>query len=291
MITAGSVRGNCDVPQSAQASSWPEARGRQLAAAARAEAGHEQPLGQAQRVEDQRRAGQRRRRPGAAAGRAAGTTRPWPPGPAPGPVMTANQARPSLLPEQHPQPLGRLLRRHPRDPRRRGAARGCRRRPAPGCPGRPTAPRATRRRDGVRAMRSWAPAAMRTCWYSTSADVSLRPVSTHIGAAAGDIAPLVLLPGDPLRAKWIAETFLEDARCYSEVRGMLGYTGTWHGQRGLGPGLGHGPAVAWRSTPTELFREYDVQSIIRVGSAGALTEKVEDPRHRHRLRRLHRLRR
>ena len=53
-------------------------------------------------------------------------------------------------------------------------------------------------------------------------------MSTHIGARPGDIAPTVLLPGDPLRAKWIAETFLDDARCYSEVRGMYGFTCTWN---------------------------------------------------------------
>ena len=52
-------------------------------------------------------------------------------------------------------------------------------------------------------------------------------MSTHIGAQPGEIAPVVLLPGDPLRAKWIAETFLDDAKCYTEVRGMFGYTGTW----------------------------------------------------------------
>jgi len=98
-------------------------------------------------------------------------------------------------------------------------------------------------------------------------------VSTHIGAAAGDIAPLVLLPGDPLRAKWIAESFLEDVRCYSEVRGMLGFTGTWHGQRVSVQGSGMGqPSLAIYTT--ELFRDYDVQSVIRVGSAGALTESV-----------------
>jgi len=98
-------------------------------------------------------------------------------------------------------------------------------------------------------------------------------VSTHIGAAAGDIAPLVLLPGDPLRSKWIAETFLEDVRCYSEVRGMLGFTGTWHGQRVSVQGSGMGqPSLAIYTT--ELFRDYDVQSVIRVGSAGALTESV-----------------
>jgi purine-nucleoside phosphorylase len=99
-------------------------------------------------------------------------------------------------------------------------------------------------------------------------------VSTHIGAAAGDIAPVVLFPGDPLRAKWIAETFLEDARCYTEVRGMLGFTGTWRGQRVSVQGSGMGqPSMAIYAT--ELFRDYDVQSIIRVGSAGALTEKVK----------------
>jgi purine-nucleoside phosphorylase len=98
-------------------------------------------------------------------------------------------------------------------------------------------------------------------------------VSTHIGASPGDIAPLVLMPGDPLRAKWIAETFLDDARCYSEVRGMLGYTGTWQGRPVSVQGSGMGqPSLAIYAT--ELFREYDVQSIIRVGSAGALTEKV-----------------
>jgi purine-nucleoside phosphorylase len=99
-------------------------------------------------------------------------------------------------------------------------------------------------------------------------------VSTHIGASAGDIAPLVLFPGDPLRATWIAETFLEDARCYSEVRGMFGYTGTWRGQRVSVQGSGMGqPSMAIYAN--ELFREYDVQSIIRVGSAGGLTEKVK----------------
>ena len=98
-------------------------------------------------------------------------------------------------------------------------------------------------------------------------------MSTHIGAEPGRIAPTVLLPGDPLRAKWIAETFLEDARCYNEVRGMLGYTGTWHGRPVSVQGSGMGqPSLAIYAT--ELFREYDVQSVIRVGSAGALTDKV-----------------
>ena len=97
-------------------------------------------------------------------------------------------------------------------------------------------------------------------------------MSTHIGAQPGDIAPLVLMPGDPLRAKWIAETFLDDAQCYTEVRGMFGFTGTWQGQPVSVQGSGMGqPSLA--IYVNELFREYDVQSIIRVGSCGALTEK------------------
>ena len=99
------------------------------------------------------------------------------------------------------------------------------------------------------------------------------PVSTHIGARPGDIAPVVLLPGDPKRAQWIAETFLDDATCYSEVRGMLGYTGTWRGTPVSVQGSGIGqPSMA--IYVNELFREYDVASIIRVGSLGSLTEKV-----------------
>jgi purine-nucleoside phosphorylase len=98
-------------------------------------------------------------------------------------------------------------------------------------------------------------------------------VSTHIGAEAGAIAPHVLLPGDPLRARWIAETFLDDPVCYSEVRGMLGYTGTWRGHRVSVQGSGMGqPSMA--IYVTELFRDYDVQTIVRVGSCGALTEDV-----------------
>ncbi len=98
-------------------------------------------------------------------------------------------------------------------------------------------------------------------------------MSTHIGAAVGDIAPTVLMPGDPLRAKWIAETFLDDARRYSEVRGMYGYTGTWRGQPVSVQGSGMGqPSMAIYAN--ELFTEYDVQSVVRVGSCGALTEKL-----------------
>jgi purine-nucleoside phosphorylase len=98
-------------------------------------------------------------------------------------------------------------------------------------------------------------------------------VSTHLGASPGDIAPTVLMPGDPLRARWIAETFLEDARCYTEVRGMLGFTGTWHGQPVSVQGSGMGqPSLA--IYVHELFTSYDVQSVVRVGSCGALTESL-----------------
>ena len=98
-------------------------------------------------------------------------------------------------------------------------------------------------------------------------------MSTHIGAQPGEIAPVVLLPGDPKRAQWIAETFLDDATCYSEVRGMLGFTGTWQGHRVSVQGSGMGqPSMA--IYVNELFREYDVASIVRVGSCGGLSEKV-----------------
>lgn len=98
-------------------------------------------------------------------------------------------------------------------------------------------------------------------------------MSTHIGAAPGEIAPLVLMPGDPLRARWIAETFLDDARCVTEVRGMLGYTGTWQGHRVSVQGSGMGqPSLAIYAT--ELFDDYDVQTVVRVGSAGSLQERV-----------------
>ena len=98
-------------------------------------------------------------------------------------------------------------------------------------------------------------------------------MSTHIGAAEGQIAPHVLMPGDPLRAKWIAETFLDDAECYSQVRGMLGYTGTYRGARVSVQGSGMGlPSLS--IYVNELLREYGVRSIVRVGSCGALTEEL-----------------
>lgn len=98
-------------------------------------------------------------------------------------------------------------------------------------------------------------------------------MSTHLAAKPGEIAPTVLLPGDPLRARWIAETYLEDARCYNEVRGMLGYTGTWQGRPVSVQGSGMGqPSMS--IYVNELFNEYDVQQVVRVGSCGAVTERV-----------------
>ncbi len=98
-------------------------------------------------------------------------------------------------------------------------------------------------------------------------------MSTHIGAEQGQIAPTVLLPGDPLRARWIARTFLDDATCYSKVRGMYGFTGTWRGQPVSVQGSGMGqPSMSIYAT--ELFADYGVRRVVRVGSCGALTERL-----------------
>ena len=92
-------------------------------------------------------------------------------------------------------------------------------------------------------------------------------MSTHINAPEGAIAPNILLPGDPLRAKFIAENFLEDAKCYNEVRGMLGFTGTYKGVPVSVQGTGMGqPSLS--IYVTELFRFYGVQNAIRVGTCG-----------------------
>jgi purine-nucleoside phosphorylase len=99
----------------------------------------------------------------------------------------------------------------------------------------------------------------------------------HIAAAPGDFAPLVLMPGDPRRARRIAETFLADARLVTDVRGVLGYTGTHRGEpmSVLASGMGI-PSVSIYAT--ELFRHYGVRRIVRVGTAGAipLTVSVRD---------------
>ncbi|QTQ11866.1 purine-nucleoside phosphorylase [Treponema parvum] len=99
-------------------------------------------------------------------------------------------------------------------------------------------------------------------------------MSTHINAKEGEIAPAVLLPGDPLRAKFIAENFLENAVCYNEVRGMYGFTGTFKGKRVSVQGTGMGqPSLSIYAT--ELFKFYDVQKAIRVGTAGAIQEDTQ----------------
>jgi purine-nucleoside phosphorylase len=98
-------------------------------------------------------------------------------------------------------------------------------------------------------------------------------MSTHIGARPDQVAPYVLMPGDPLRARWIAQTFLEDAECYTEVRGMLGFTGTYRGERVSVQGSGMGlPSLSIYAN--ELLDEYGVRTIVRVGSCGALTEDL-----------------
>ncbi|MDQ3325729.1 MAG: purine-nucleoside phosphorylase, partial [Actinomycetota bacterium] len=102
-------------------------------------------------------------------------------------------------------------------------------------------------------------------------------MSIHIAAQADQVAPRVLFPGDPLRAQWIADNYLEGAECYSQVRNMLGFTGTYQGERISVQGSGMGqPSMAIYAN--ELFRDYGVQQLIRVGSCGALTEtlKVRD---------------
>lgn len=99
-------------------------------------------------------------------------------------------------------------------------------------------------------------------------------MSIHIAAKQGEIADIVLLPGDPLRAKFIAETFLEDVTCYNEVRNMLGFTGTYKGRRISVQGTGMGvPSIS--IYVTELMQEYGVQKLIRVGTCGAIQEDVK----------------
>jgi purine-nucleoside phosphorylase len=99
-------------------------------------------------------------------------------------------------------------------------------------------------------------------------------MSTHIGAQPGEIAELVLMPGDPLRAKWIAETYLTDAKCYSTVRNMFGFTGTYQGHRVSVQGSGMGmPSCSIYAH--ELINEYGVKTLIRVGSCGAITDSLK----------------
>ena len=98
-------------------------------------------------------------------------------------------------------------------------------------------------------------------------------MTIHIGAAPGAIAETVLMPGDPLRARWAAETFLTDPVCVNEVRGMLGYTGTWKGNRVTIQGSGMGmPSLSIYAN--ELLRTYGARTLIRIGSTGAMQDKV-----------------
>lgn len=98
-------------------------------------------------------------------------------------------------------------------------------------------------------------------------------MSIHIGAEVGDIAETVLLPGDPYRAKWAAETFLGNVRLVNETRGMLGYTGTWNGHDVTIQGSGMGmPSLS--IYVNELIRDYDAKTLIRIGSCGAMQEHV-----------------
>lgn len=99
-------------------------------------------------------------------------------------------------------------------------------------------------------------------------------MSVHIAAKNGEIADSVLLPGDPKRAKWIAENFLENAVCYTDIRGMLGFTGTYKGKRISVQGTGMGiPSMSIYIT--ELMKDYGVKTLIRVGSAGSYQEDVK----------------
>lgn len=98
-------------------------------------------------------------------------------------------------------------------------------------------------------------------------------MTVHIGAKKGDIAETVLMPGDPLRAKWAAETFLKNPVCINEVRGMLGFTGTWRGNRVTVQGSGMGmPSLSIYAN--ELLNDYGAKTLIRIGSAGAMQEDI-----------------
>ena len=196
MITAGSVRGNWPLPQRAHTSSWPAARGCRRPPQRGQNRVDEQPLGEAERVEDQRRArasavvGQVRQQPA--------QRRPTRPSSAGGLLGAGDHGEP-----RRGRPAPRAAPAAPRGPpagatqsiRRRAAAPGCRRRPAPGCPGRPTAPRARRRRVRRTPVRSWGLAASARAGVTRSRLVrglaatvgdalASSAVSTHIGAAA-----------------------------------------------------------------------------------------------------------
>ena len=98
-------------------------------------------------------------------------------------------------------------------------------------------------------------------------------MTIHIGAEPGDIAETVLLPGDPYRAKWAAETFLTQVRQVNNVRGMLGFTGQWKGHAVTIQGSGMGmPSLS--IYVNELIRDYDAKTLIRIGSCGAMQDHI-----------------
>ena len=99
-------------------------------------------------------------------------------------------------------------------------------------------------------------------------------MSIHIGAEKGEIAQSVLMPGDPLRAKFFAESFLENAICFNEVRNMLGFTGTYKGKRisVMGSGMGIPSFLIYAH---ELINDYGAKTLIRVGTCGALQPDLE----------------
>ncbi|MGS2726921.1 purine-nucleoside phosphorylase [Psychroserpens sp. BH13MA-6] len=98
-------------------------------------------------------------------------------------------------------------------------------------------------------------------------------MSTHIEAKQGEIAETVLLPGDPMRAKWIAETFFDNPKLYNDVRGMLGYTGTYKGKlvSVQGTGMGIPSCLIYCN---ELINDYGAKNLVRVGSAGSYQKHV-----------------
>lgn len=99
-------------------------------------------------------------------------------------------------------------------------------------------------------------------------------MTIHIGADPGDIAETVLMPGDPMRAKWAAETFLDTPRQINAVRGMLGFTGSWRGNHVTIHGSGMGmPSLSIYAN--ELIRDYGAKTLIRIGSTGAMQTEVQ----------------
>jgi purine-nucleoside phosphorylase len=99
-------------------------------------------------------------------------------------------------------------------------------------------------------------------------------MTVHIGAKPGEIAETVLMPGDPYRAKWAANTFLDDVKLVNEVRGMLGFTGTWNGH----PVTIHGSGMGMPSLSiyvNELIKDYGAKTLIRIGSCGGMQPQVK----------------